>query len=233
MTSPDGTGSDARSAERAHRQAARLRAALRDSRSRVNELERRLTALETSTTVQFGRLVAGAARNPRGRAARLPRELYRLWKRRHAPTTGSVTGRESDERVEPDQLDRPEDRLLVAGPVEGLVIAGVLARDTAAALAGHATVIPLYPHDARTVLTAADADLFVVDAAAGDPGNPWAYLGVPGVHDRERALHELRELARHRGLPRVLWGERVPPGLAVLDWDATARTVTEIPRPAL
>ncbi|GLW61759.1 hypothetical protein Arub01_00030 [Actinomadura rubrobrunea] len=223
MTDPrDPTTPGAADLARAHYQVGRLRAALRESQARVQELEQRLAALEASAALQFGRLVAGAARNPRRRAPRLPRELYRLWKKRHAPASAaaSATARESRTRVQVDRVERPEDRLLVAAPCERVVIAGILGRAAAAALADHVKIVHLYPHDARLVLDAADVDMVVVDAAAGEPGGPWAYLGTPGVYDREQVLHEVRELARLRGLPLVLWGEAPPPGLAVLDWDA-------------
>ncbi|MEU6036362.1 hypothetical protein ABZ801_13215 [Actinomadura sp. NPDC047616] len=221
MTNPRDALPRAASAAKANRQVARLRAQLRESQARVQELEQRLTALETSAALQFGRLVAGAARNPRRRAPRLPRELYRLWKKRNAPTAASATATDAKDRVQLDHVDRAEDRLLVAAPYEGPVIAGILGRAAAAALAGHAKIVPLYPHDAVTVLETADVDMLVVDAAAGEPGGPWAYLGTPGMYDRERVLHDARELARVRGLPLVLWGEAPPPGLAILQWDAT------------
>ncbi|MFC4910503.1 hypothetical protein [Actinomadura gamaensis] len=199
---------------------ARLRAALRESEARVEELERRLAALETSTTVQFGRLVAGAARNPRRRAARLPRELYRLWKRRDRPME-SATLRESAMRRS-ERFERPEDRLLVQRPADRPVVAGILGRDAAAALAERYEVVPVHPHDVRTILETADVDALVVDARAGDPGGPWAYLGVPGMYDRDRDLDEARGIARNRRLPVVLWGEDPPPTMAVLDWDPVA-----------
>jgi hypothetical protein len=214
------------SAAKANRQAARLRAALREREGRVQELERRLIALETSTTVQFGRLVAGAARNPKQRGVRLPRELYRLWRKRNIPAV-APTVRESD-RIQLDRVDRPEDRLLVSQPYDGLVIAGILGRDAAASLGERARVISMLPHDATIVLDGADADLLVVDAAAGEPGGPWAYLGVPGMYDRDRALAEVRRLAAERGLPLVLWGEAPPPTLAALEWDARATTFTQL-----
>ncbi|WP_433227671.1 hypothetical protein [Actinomadura formosensis] len=204
---------------KAYQQLGRLKATLREREARLAELERRLAALETSTAVQFGRLVAGAARNPK-RGRRLPKDLYRLWRRRNAPVPAS--GPPAGGGVHPDRVDRPENRLLVAGPCDGLIIAGVLSPATAALLAGHAKVVPLYPHDAAIVLGSADVDLLVVDAAAGEPGGPWAYLGVPGMYDRDRALHEIREIAAARSLPRVLWGRTPPATLAALTWDATA-----------
>ncbi|WP_131737859.1 hypothetical protein [Actinomadura roseirufa] len=207
---------------KANRQVARLRATLRERESRVEELERRLAALETSTTLQFGRLVAGAARNPRRRGVRLPKELYRLWRKRNVPT--SASGSSDGERIQLDRIDRPEDRLLVSAPYEGIVIAGVLGRRAAATLAEHAKVISLYPHDATVVLDGADVDMVVVDAAAGEPGGPWAYLGVPGMYDRDRVLSDVREVAAARSLPLVLWGEAPPATLATLHWDATATT---------
>ncbi|MEU5992280.1 hypothetical protein ABZ806_25195 [Spirillospora sp. NPDC047418] len=203
---------------RAYQQLGRLKSTLREREARLDELEKRLVALERSTAVQFGRLVAGTARNPK-RGKRLPRELYRLWRKRNAPApaSGSAPG-----GVQADRVDRPENRLLVAGPCEGLIIAGVLAPSTATQLAEHAKVVPLYPHDGATALGSADVDMLVVDAAAGDPGGPWAYLGVPGMHDRDLALHELREIAAARSLPLVLWGRTPPATLASLRWDATA-----------
>ncbi|QKG25104.1 hypothetical protein [Actinomadura verrucosospora] len=214
MSGPDGA--------KATRQAARLRAALREREARVQELERRLGALETSVALQFGRLVAGAARNPRRRGPRLPKELYRLWRKRNGPEQGPAPS--AGERLQLDRIDRPEDRLLAAAPHDGIVIAGIFAPATAIALREHAKVIPLYPHDAAIVLDTADVDLVLVDAAAGEPGGPWAYLGVPGMYDRDRALHDVRALARARSLPLVLWGEAPPATLALLDWDATAAT---------
>lgn len=207
---------------KANRQVARLRATLRERESRVQELERRLDALETSTTLQFGRLVAGAARNPRRRGVRLPKELYRLWRKRNVPVSASSSS--EGERIHLDHVDRPEDRLLAAAPYDGVVIAGVLGARAAATLADHAKVVPLYPHDAAIVLDTADVDMLVVDAAAGEPGGPWAYLGVPGMYDRDRALSDIREIAVARDLPLVLWGEAPPATLACLHWDSTATT---------
>ncbi|MFD0685371.1 hypothetical protein [Actinomadura fibrosa] len=203
---------------KANRQVARLRAVLRERESRVQELERRLDALETSTTLQFGRLVAGAARNPRRRGVRLPKELYRLWRKRNVPVSASSSS--DGERIQLDRIDRPEDRLLVSAPYDGIVIAGILGARAAQTLAEHAKVIPLYPHDAAIVLDTADVDMLVVDAAAGEPGGPWAYLGVPGMYDRDKALADAREIAAARSLPIVLWGEAPPATLANLSWDA-------------
>ncbi|GAA4376321.1 hypothetical protein GCM10023088_34960 [Actinomadura verrucosospora] len=204
---------------KAYQQLGRLKSTLREREARLDEMEKRLAALEASTAVQFGRLVAGAARNPR-RGKRLPRELYRLWRKRSAPV--SAAARATGGGVQPDRVERPEDRLLVAGPCDVPIIAGVLAPGTAAVLAGHARVVALYPHDAAIALETADVDALVVDAAAGEPGGPWAYLGVPGMYDRDLALHEIRRIAAARSLPLVLWGEAPPATLASLHWDATA-----------
>ncbi|NKZ07388.1 hypothetical protein [Actinomadura latina] len=208
--------SDAKDAK-AYQQLGRLKSTLREREARLAELEKRLAAMEMSTAVQFGRLVAGAARNPK-RGKRLPKDLYRLWRKRNAAVSGS--GSSPGGGVQPDRVDRPENRLLVAGPCEGLIIAGILAPRTAALLAEHTRVVPLYPHDAAIVLDRADVDMLVVDAAAGEPGGPWAYLGVPGMYDRDLALHEIREIAAARRLPLVLWGQEPPATLASLRWDA-------------
>ncbi|MCP9979818.1 hypothetical protein [Actinomadura madurae] len=212
---------DAARDAKAYQQVAKLKATLREREARLGEMEKRLAALETSTAVQFGRLVAGAARNPK-RGKRLPKDLYRLWRKRNAPVPRPA--RPGGGGVQPDRADRPENRLLVAGVQDGLIIAGVLNPATASALAAHATVVPLYPHDAATALGSADVDMVVVDAAAGEPGGPWAYLGVPGMYDRDLALDEIRRIAAARSLPLVLWGEAPPATLASLRWDATATT---------
>src|SRR3954452_17816333 len=95
------------------KQVAKLRAALRDRDARVTELEERLAALESSTTMQFGRVFAQAARRPARGAVRLPRQLYRLWKHRDAPQPQS--GGEHRAGLDLGGLPRPEDRLLIAG----------------------------------------------------------------------------------------------------------------------
>ncbi|MBC6458742.1 hypothetical protein [Actinomadura sp. HBU206391] len=221
----------------ANRQVARLRAAVRERDSRLHEVEERLAALEGSTTYRFGRIVVGAARRPGRRATRLPRELYRLWKHRDSPQQPGQ-GRDIT-RVQSDVFDRQEDRLLAASPsalegsVRQLVIAGVFGPSTPADLAGFARTVPLFPHDGALVLESADADLLLVDAAAGAAGGPWAYLGEPGMYDRERTLRTLLDAAGGRELPVVLWpagrgdegelaGVATAPGLSRLDWDAIA-----------
>jgi hypothetical protein len=199
----------------ADRQVARLKAALADRDTRVRLLEARVAALETSTSLRVGRAVTNAARKPGKGVVRLPRELYRMWRHRGAPSVVTSV----DARARPMFSARDEDRLIAGAPARGLIVAGVLAAETAAALEGHAHVVPLMPHDAALVLDTTDVDLVVVDAAAGSPGGPWAYLGVPGVPDREHALMGLMEVARGRGRPVVLLGSA--PGLAGLAWDAT------------
>ncbi|MCQ0008654.1 hypothetical protein [Actinomadura madurae] len=79
---------DAARDAKAYQQVAKLKATLREREARLGEMEKRLAALETSTAVQFGRLVAGAARNPK-RGKRLPKDLYRLWRKRNAPVPAS------------------------------------------------------------------------------------------------------------------------------------------------
>ncbi|MFI0486315.1 hypothetical protein [Actinomadura sp. 9N215] len=205
-------------AAKAYEQLGRLKATLRERDARIAELEKRLARLEGSTAVQFGKLVAGAARNPKS-GRRLPKDLYRLWRKRHAPVSASGSSAGGG-GVQPERVERPEDHLLVAGPCDTMIIAGVFGPGTAELLAAHAKVVPLYPHDAATVLRSADVDAVVVDAAAGEPGGPWAYLGVPGMYDRDLALHELRRIAAARSLPRVLYGAAPPATLAGLTWDA-------------
>jgi hypothetical protein len=164
--------------------------------------------------------------------------LYRLWKKRDSPQSSALD--RDNARGPLDGFDRPEDRMLAAAPsaLEGtarpLVVAGVFGAGTADRLAGFARAVPLFPHDAGLVLESTDADVLVVDTAAGAAGGPWAYLGEPGMYDRERTLDTLLEGARGRDLPVVLWetagrgdtgelsGAATAPGLTRLDWDAVA-----------
>jgi hypothetical protein len=199
----------------ADRQVARLKAALADRDERVRILEARVAALEASTSLRVGRAVTTAARRPGKGIVRLPRELYRVWRHRGDPAV--VTS--ADARSRPMFSARDEDRLIAGGGgARGIAVAGVLGPRMETALAGHAYVVPLMPHDAGMVLDVADVDLVIVDASAGEPGGPWAYLGVPGVPDRERSLLALIDVARDRGHPVVLAG--TAPGLNGIEWDA-------------
>jgi hypothetical protein len=206
----------------ADRQVARLKAALADREARVQILEARVSALEASTSLRVGRAVTDAARKPGKGVVALPRELYRMWRHRGAPNV--VTSVDARER--PMFSARDEDRLIAGSAVKGLIVAGVLAPAAAESLGRAAHIVPLMPHDAALVLDTADVDLVIVDAAAGAAGGPWAYLGVPGVPDRERALLGLMEVARGRGRPLVLLGSS--PGLAGLGWDATLKDGTAL-----
>jgi hypothetical protein len=204
----------------ADRQVARLKAALADREARVQILEARVAALEASTSLRVGRAVTDAARKPGKGVVALPRELYRMWRHRGAPNV--VTSVDARER--PMFSARDEDRLIAGSVRTRLIVAGVLGPAAAEALGRVAHVVPLMPHDAALVLDTADVDLVVVDAAAGAPGGPWAYLGVPGVPDREHALLGLLEVARGRNRPVALLG--TSPGLAGLGWDATVKDGT-------
>jgi hypothetical protein len=206
----------------ADRQAARLKAALADREARVRILEARVAALEASTSLRVGRAGTDAARKPGKGVVALPRELYRMWRHRGAPNV--VTSVDARER--PMFSARDEDRLIAGSAVKGLIVAGVLGPAAAESLGRAAHVVPLMPHDAALVLDTADVDLVIVDAAAGAPGGPWAYLGVPGVPDRERALAGLMDVARGRGRPLVLLG--TAPTLIGLGWDATLKDDTAL-----
>ncbi|WP_433176023.1 hypothetical protein [Actinoallomurus sp. CA-150999] len=206
----------------ADRQVARLKAALADREARVQILEARVAALEGSTSLKVGRAVTDAARSPGKGVVQLPRELYRMWRHRGAPNV--VTSVDARER--PMFTARDEDRLIAAAPATGLVVAGVLGPAATESLEEVAHVVPLMPHDAALVLDTTDVDLVIVDAAAGEPGGPWAYLGVPGVPDRDRALLALLGVARDRGRPVVLAG--TAPAIAGFGWDATVPPGTPI-----
>jgi hypothetical protein len=233
---PDDATPDTVATERAltNRRVARMRAAVRERDARIRMLEQRLTALEESTSMALGRAVAAAARRPGRGVRRLPGQLYRLWRQRREPTaTGGQPpgGKGAGDQAGTAPADgaligfgTDEDRLLARTPgLTGnrIAIAGVFGPALGSALEGCAHLISLLPHDAPLALERSDPDLVVVDATAA-AGGPWAYLGEPGVVDRERSMLATLEAARSRGYPVVLWtGDApVPPGLARLRWDA-------------
>lgn len=249
---PDPAGAAAASAavetERAlaNRRIARMRGALRERDARVRTLEDRLTALEESASMALGRVIAAAARRPLRGVVRLPRDLYRLWRRRRQSATtanvqGTAPGRgqraagsgknrahggdaTSGARAHALGLGADEDRLLLGPPGltgDRMVIAGIFGTALETALSGCAHVVPLLPDNAPLVLDQVNPDLVVVDGTAGAAGGPWAYLGEPGMVDRERALLATLDAARDRGCPVVLWTGTAspPPGLSRLGWD--------------
>ena len=86
---PGGAGADAGLA--AERE--RLSRQLRDTRMQLAMTQARLSALEQSATMRFGRTIANAAKTPWPRGALLPRDLYRLWRDRGAPKSGAAERR--------------------------------------------------------------------------------------------------------------------------------------------
>src|ERR1700743_3160595 len=67
----------------------RLSRQLRDTRVQLAMTETRLSALEQSATMRFGRTIANAAKKPWPRGALLPRDLYKLWRDRSVPKSGA------------------------------------------------------------------------------------------------------------------------------------------------
>jgi hypothetical protein len=217
-----------------------MRAALRERDAKVRMLEGRLVALEESASVALGRALAAAARRPVRGLLRLPRLLFRLWRRRKDPATaaaslpgaaggqgaaGGAAGRTADPaggasaaavasaRPGAVGLGADEDRLLMRLPGQTgdrMTVAGVFGPALASALGGCAHLVTLLPHNAPLVLDQVDPDLVIVDAAAGLAGGPWAYLGEPGTVDREGALLAMLDAARSYGRPVVLWTGTTP-----------------------
>ncbi len=216
---PGGPGEDAGMA--AERE--RLARQLRDTRMQLAMTQARLSALEQSATMRFGRMVANAAHRPWPRGAQLPRDLYRLWRDRGVPKSGAAgvatalasaqltdlagTGeRFLSALTAPGVLSLSDPGLVLAGASEGpgLVITGALSALGCATLAPDAVVHPLLPHDADVVLEGTGADLVVIEAAALLPGAPWAYATDPAAADRGRRLARMIVMARSLGKPVVL-----------------------------
>src|SRR6201995_3321276 len=87
MTVTDGTALTEDAGLAAERE--RLSRQLRDTRVQLAMTQTRLTALEQSATMRFGRTIANAAKKPWPRGALLPRDLYKLWRDRGGPHRGA------------------------------------------------------------------------------------------------------------------------------------------------
>jgi hypothetical protein len=183
----------------------------------------RLSALEQSATMKFGRTIANAAKKPWPRGALLPRELFKLWKDRGAPKSGAQNaatalaaaqladlkgtgGRFLSALTAPGALSLADPALALAGHADagGLVVTGALSPLGCATLAPDAVVHPLLPHDADLVVEGTGADLVLIEASALLPGAPWAYATDPAAADRGRRLARMIVMARALGKPVVL-----------------------------
>jgi len=223
---PGGPGEDAGLAAEHER----LVRQLRDTRMQLAMTQARLSALEQSSAMRFGRTVANAARRPWPRGAQLPRDLYRLWRERGDPKSGAANaatalaaaqladlagtgGRFLSALTAPGLLSLSDPALALAGAGAGvatagagtrLVITGAISALGCATLAPDAVVHPLLPHDADLVVEATGADLVLIEAAALLPGAPWAYATDPAAVDRGRRLARMIVMARSLGKPVVL-----------------------------
>ena len=202
----------------------RLSQQLRDTRVQLAMTQTRLSALEQSSTMKFGRTIANAAKKPWPRGALLPRDLYKLWRDRGAPKSGAQNaanalaqaqladlkgngGRFLSALTPPGTLSLDDPALALAGlagNTSGLVITGAISALGCATLAPDAVVQPLLPHDADVVVEATGADIVLIQASALLPGEPWAYATDPAAADRGRRLARMIVMARALGKPVVL-----------------------------
>ena len=220
---------------------AQLARTLRDAQARLAGSQARLASIEHSATMELGRAIVTAARRPWRGGARLPRDLYRLWRARGAgqpASNGSSPG-----TVQTGDAASPGDRFLAAYTTPGhglqvpgsrdstgsagqLVITGVLTARSCATLGPDAIVHPLLPHDAEIVLEGVGADLVIIEAAATLPGSAWSYAGDPAAADRGKRLVRLIAAAGSLGKP-VVFLRNTPSYLTPgLDWLTAACDVT-------
>jgi hypothetical protein len=221
---PGGPGEDAGlTAERE-----RLARQLRDTRLQLAMTQARLTALQGSTKMRFGTMLANAVHRPWPRGVQLPGELYKLWRERGLKPTSAqnaATALASAQLTDlagtgerflsaltaPAALQLADPALALSGlsaaadaGARGIVVAGAISSLGAATLAPDAVVHPLLPHDADVVLEGTGADLVLIEAAALLPGNPWAFATDPAAADRGRRLARMIVMARSLGKPVVL-----------------------------
>ncbi|MFI6574523.1 hypothetical protein ACIBFB_01890 [Nocardiopsis sp. NPDC050513] len=203
-------------------QTEQLKQALAEREAQLQEARARLAAVEGSTSLQVGRALTAAAKRPGRSLVRLPRDLYRLW-RRSGQTNHSERRRPASEPVRSFDAERQEARLLtgVAGGREDLLIAAtVVGPAIQTAVDPYVRTVPLRPHDAQIVMDGVDVDLVLVSSSAAAPGSPWAHVGDPAAADRTRALHWVLESAAARGIPAVLLDDApAPPALRELGFD--------------
>ncbi|WP_150239275.1 hypothetical protein [Nocardiopsis quinghaiensis] len=212
-------------------QTEQLRQALAEREAQLQEARVRLAAVEGSTSLQVGRALTAAAKKPGRSLVKLPRDLYRLWRR--SGTTRHTERRRGVEPVRSFDADRQEARLLtgVPGGSENLLVAAtVVGPAIAEAIDPYVQPVSLRPHDAQIVMDGVDVDLVLVSASAAAPGSPWAHVGDPAVVDRTRALHWVLESAAARGIPTVLIDDAPsPPALRELGFDRIHRGDAGVP----
>ncbi|HSZ42963.1 MAG TPA: hypothetical protein VK817_23620 [Trebonia sp.] len=206
----------------------RLARQLRDTRLQLAMTQARLTALQGSTKMRFGTILANAAHRPWPRGVQLPGALYKLWRERGLKPTGAqsaATALASAQLTDlagtgerflsaltaPSALQLADPALALAGlsaagdaGARGIVVTGAISALGAATLAPDAIVQPLLPHDADVVLEGTGADLVLIEAAALLPGQPWAFATDPAAADRGRRLARMIVMARSLGKPIVL-----------------------------
>jgi hypothetical protein len=188
----------------------RLARTLRDTRLQLAMTQARLTALEGSSTMQFGKTLVNAAKRPWPRGATLPRDLIRLWRERSGGKEGADLAVKLAAAQLADLAGAGERFLSALTPPgrpdvtdKGLVITGALTARGAATLAPDAVVHPLLPHDADVLLESTGADLVIIEAAALLAGAPWAFAADPSATDRGRRLARMIVMARSSGKPVV------------------------------
>ncbi|MFD7406780.1 hypothetical protein ACFV7R_29805 [Streptomyces sp. NPDC059866] len=215
------------------REKEQLAATLRGSRERIGVLEARVAMLEGSTSLRVGRALVSAARSPRRGAARLPRELYGLWRgrARTRPAPPHTAPQAAAREAAPDGRLHLAHRAFASTPRDRLVIAGVLTDSTAADFAADAVVNRALPHDGRLIVQRTDPDALVVQLSACTGDGPWSLTGTGLAPDLDRKLAGLLTEARAAGRSCVLWRDgpaSAAPGLTRLAWDTVLDTDTGV-----
>ncbi|MBA4864722.1 hypothetical protein H1V43_25895 [Streptomyces sp. PSKA54] len=219
----------------AEREKEQLATSLRRARDRVGLLESRVSMLEGSTSLRVGRALVAAARSPGRGGARLPGELYELWRARRTKGRASLSAPKARAQgapafhavartdVSPDGRMYLAHRALSVTPRDRMVIAGVLTDRTAEDFAADAVVNRLLPHDGRLLVEHTDPDAVVVQLSACTGSGPWSLAGTALAPDLDRRMAELLAQAKASGHAAVLWRDApasAAPGLARLAWDA-------------
>jgi hypothetical protein len=166
-----------------------------------------LVRARASTAYKLGQILVEGAKRPARAPVVVPRELTRLWRMRRAESrpapTGVATAVASQGTGDPTLLHVDLSAHLVTAH-DRPVVAGVLARGTARAIARATHLSHLRPNDALRIMERIRPDVLLVESAAARWG-PWAYLGSYCALERDRLLLALLERAHATGVPAVLW----------------------------
>lgn len=206
----------AESVERARTQAlrqenVRLAQELHTTKNAAQSLERKVSRLESSTSLRLGRALVSAAREPARGARALPREALHMWRSRGQAVAArtAATPRSSYGSIPEHDLTGDREFLrwstTAVRPHRRTTVAGAVTTRTERLLSGSTCLSSVLPHTAAEIVRRTQPDFFLVETAAAELHSAWSYLGEPGAPERDRDLLAAVRACQSIGVPVVLW----------------------------